>query len=132
MRDSGLTNILCNNELIIAQVVNKEQNLYKSLNITMGDVNVYDIIEAKTNDDNVLEFTAIVEEGVPHKEIFFFKDMEAWTKICIKASENSDQCIIQGLAKPKGTDPGVVAVAYEEGFVPEDAFGESIIKIPEE
>ena len=132
MRDSGLTNILCDNELIIAQVIDKNQNLYKSLNITMGAVNVYDIIEAKPNANGQLEFIKIVEEGVPHKKLYFFKDQETWSAICTKAVENKDNCIIQGLAMPKGPQPGVVVIAYEEGFEPSNAFGSLVTPIPEE
>jgi hypothetical protein len=46
---TDLVNILCGNELIIAQIVDEKQNLYKSLNIIMGDVNVFDVIEAEAN-----------------------------------------------------------------------------------
>ena len=49
MRKSGLANILCENELIVAQIVDEGNGLFKSLNITMGEVNVYDVIEAKPN-----------------------------------------------------------------------------------
>jgi len=132
MRDSGLMNILCDNELIIAQVVDKAQHLYRSLNITMGPVNVFDLIEAMPNDYGQLEFHAVVEEGIPHKELFFFKDQDSWTKLCVKAAEHKDNCIIQGLAQPKGTEPGVVAIAYEEGFDPHEIFGDIITQIPEE
>lgn len=132
MRDSGLANILCGNELIIAQVINKDQHLYKSLNITMGAVNVYDLIEALPNDSGLLEFNAVVEEGIPHKEMFFFKDQDSWAKLCVEAVKHKDNCIIQGLAMPKGPQPGVVAIAYEEGFDPREAFSGMINQIPEE
>jgi hypothetical protein len=132
MRDSGLANILCENELIIAQVVNKDQNLYRSLNITMGAVSVYDLIEAVPNENGQLELRAIIDEGIPHKELYFFKDQDSWTAICVKAAEHREQCIIQGLAMPRGPQPGVVAIAYEEGFEPLTAFGDIITKIPEE
>jgi hypothetical protein len=124
MRKSGLANILCDNELIVAQIVDEEAGHYKSLNITMGEVNVYDIIEAKPNEDGVLEMVKVTEEGIPHKAFFAFKDQDAWTDICIKATEFAKDCIIQGLAMPKNKQPGVLVMAYEEGFDPEKAFGD--------
>ena len=132
MRDVGLVNILCENELIIAQVVSKDQNLYRSLNVTMGPVNVFDIIEAKPNDTGVLEYNAVVEEGVPHKELFFFKDQKSWGDICIKAADHKDLCIVQGLAQPKGPQPGVVAIAYETDFKPLEVFGDLLQQMLEE
>jgi len=132
MRDPGLANILCGNELIIAQVIDRKNNLYKSLNIIMGDVNVYDIIEAVPNESGVLEVRTIVEEGVPHKGLYYYKNMKDWTELCIKAVEVSDRCILQGLTTPKGVEPGVVAMAYEADFDPEAEFGELIQAIPEE
>jgi len=132
MRDVGLVNILCDNELIIAQVINKEENLYRSLNVTMGPVNVFDVIEAKRNDDGIIEYVSVVEEGIPHKELFFFKDQDSWAKICVKAAEYKDECVVQGLAMPKGPQPGVVAIAYEEGFSATESFGNLIQQMPEE
>jgi hypothetical protein len=132
MRDVGLVNILCDNELIIAQVVNKDQDLYRSLNVTMGPVNVFDVIEAKKNEEGILEYIAVVEEGVPHKELFFFKDQESWTAICVKAADHKDLCVVQGLAMPKGPQPGVVAIAYETDFSPIESFGDLIQQMPEE
>jgi len=132
MRDFGVVNVLCENELIIAQVIDRERNLYKSLNITMGQVSVLDIIEAIPNEDGQLEFRSIIEEGVPHKELFYFKNQEDWANICLKAIEHKENCIIQGLAMPRGPQPGVVAIAYEEGFDPIKCFGEIISQIQEE
>jgi len=132
MRDPGLTNVLCGNELIIAQIIDREKNLYKSLNIGMGEINVYDIVEATPNESGVLEVRAIVEEGIPHKKLFYYKNMEDWTEVCIKVVQVGDKCILQGMTSPKGTDPGIVAIAYEAGFSPEDEFGELIQAIPEE
>ena len=122
MIDVGLVNILCDIELIIAQVVDKEKKLYRSLNVTMGPVNVFDIIEAKVNAAGILEFINVTEEGVPHKELFFFKDQETWTAICIKAANYKDSCVVQGLATAKGPQPGVVAIAYETDFKPLEIF----------
>jgi hypothetical protein len=132
MKDVGLVNILCENELILAQVVDREQNLFRSLNVTMGAINPLDVIEAKRNKDGILEFIAVVEEGVPHKALFYYKDEESWRNICIAGTQFPGQCIIQGLARPKGTQPGIFMVAYEEGFDPNKAFGDFIEEIPEE
>jgi hypothetical protein len=132
VRDSGFVNVLCGSEYIFAMVVDEKQHLYKSLNITMGPVNVLDIIEAKLNDTGALEYVGVVEEGIPHKEFFYYKDMDAWKAICQKASEHRDSCIIQGLTTPKGTNSGVVAIAYEEGFAPLEIFGNVVQEVPAE
>jgi len=131
-RDVGLVNILCNNELIVAQVVDREQNLYKSLNATMGDVNPLDIIEAKKNKSGILEFVTVVEEGIPHKKIFYFKSQDDWRSVVLAANEHAGQCILQGLAQPRGTQLGVFIVAYEEGFDPDKVFGESAEALAED
>lgn len=132
MRDTGLVNILCGNELIIAQMVNAEEHTYKSLNITMGEVNAFDIIEAAPNENGILEFVAIVEEGIPHKKMFFFKTTKDWMGICAKANEHREKCLAQGLTMPRGTDPGTVMIAYEDGFDVNSAFTEFVQEVPEE
>jgi hypothetical protein len=129
---TGLVNILCGNELIIAQIVDEKQNLYKSLNIIMGDVNVFDVIEAKRNENGILEMVAIVEEGVPHKKLYHFDNMDDWRQLCIEANKHSDKCILQGLTKPKGATRGVVIIAFVSDFDPIEHFSELIKEIPEE
>lgn len=126
MDSSGLVNVLCENEFIMAQIVDPERDLYRSLNITMGEVNIFDIIRAKKNEDGVLELIKIEEEGLPHKSFFTFKDQEDWTKICIESTKFKDQCIIQGLATPKNKQPGMVVMAYVDGFDPSKEFGDLV------
>jgi hypothetical protein len=132
MKDVGVVNIFCENELILAQVVNREQNLYRSLNVTMGAINPFDVIKAKQNEGGILEFISVVEEGIPHKKIFSFADDESWRKICIAATKYAGKCILQGLARPKGTQHGIFVVAYEEGFDPDEVFSGLVEAIPEE
>lgn len=132
MIKSDLVNILCDNELIIAQIVDESGGLYKSLNIGMGEVNVFDIIKAKQNDDGILELLSIIEEGVPHKKLYYFDDMTSWAKLCVAAGKFTDKCVLQGLTKPRGTDPGIVAIAYESDFDPTIEFDGLIREMSEE